>query len=266
MITRISFPRLMSVVLPCAAMLLMGSQAGRAAETQARAESPAPIAFPDLPLPPVIEGPPDILPRTSTTRAAYVALVRREAESQGLPPDIADAVAYVESSYNPRAVGAVGEVGLMQIRPQTAAMLGYKGDVEALFVPETNVRYSVTYLAGAWRRTDGDLCRTLMKYRAGHGEERMSPLSVEYCRRAKGYLAAIGSPLAQGALPMAISPADPAGLPQSASAPTLPGRSIVVQAREQESLRKLKGEKYWAAHERRVAAITASLRRRGVVE
>jgi hypothetical protein len=40
----------------------------------------------------------------------------------------------------------------------------------------------------------------------------------------------------------------------------------VVLAREQESLRKLKGEQYWAAHERRVAAITASLKRRGVVQ
>jgi hypothetical protein len=65
---------------------------------------------------------------------------------------------------------------------------------------------------------------------------------------------------------MAISPADPGGSPPSTTGPTLPGRSIVVLAREQESLRKLKGEKYWAAHERRVAAITASLRRRGVVE
>jgi soluble lytic murein transglycosylase-like protein len=247
-------------------MLLTGSDAGWATDNQERTEAQAPNTFPDLPLPPVIQGPPEILPKVSTTRAAFVALVRREAQEQGLPPDIADAVAYVESAYNSRAVGAVGEVGLMQIRPQTAAMLGFKGDVEALFEPETNVRYSVTYLAGAWRKTEGDVCRTLMKYRAGHGEERMSPLSVEYCRRAKGYLATIGSPLAQGALPMAVNVADPADLPQSATGPTLPGRSIVVLVREQANLRKLKGEKYWAAHERRVAAITASLRRRGVVE
>ena len=266
MISSFPFRKLSWLALPCAAALFSGADVGRAADGYAHREATGLNTFPDLPLPPVIEGPPEILPRTSATRATYVAMVRREAESQGLPPEIADAVAYVESSYNPRAVGAVGEVGLMQIRPQTAAMLGYKGDVEALFEPETNVRYSVTYLASAWRRTDGDLCRTLMKYRAGHGEERMTPLSVEYCRRAKGYLAAIGSPLAQGALPVAISPADPGGSPPSTTGPTLPGRSIVVLAREQESLRKLKGEKYWAAHERRVAAITASLRRRGVVE
>jgi soluble lytic murein transglycosylase-like protein len=179
-----------------------------------------------------------------------------------MPPDLADAVAFVESSYNPRAVGSVGEVGVMQIRPQTAAMLGYKGDETVLFQPEVNVRYSVTYLAGAWRKADGDVCRTLMKYRAGHGEERMSPLSVEYCRRARGYLASIGSPLAQGALPIAIRTADLGG----AEAPITHGRPPLVQAREQVSLRKLKGAEYWAAHERRVAAIAANLKRRGIVQ
>ena len=53
------------------------------------------------------------------------------------------------------------------------------------------------------------MCRALMKYRAGHGEERMSPLSAEYCRRARGYLAAIGSPLVQGAVPTIGRPEGP---------------------------------------------------------
>jgi hypothetical protein len=81
---------------------------------------------------------------------------------------------------------AVGEVGLMQIRPQTAAMLGYGGDAAGLFEPETNVRFGVAYLARAWELAGGDLCRALMKYRAGWGEERMTPLSVEYSRRGPG--------------------------------------------------------------------------------
>jgi hypothetical protein len=150
----------------------------------------------------------------------------------------------------------------MQIRPQTAAMLGYKGDEATLFQPEINVRYSVTYLVGAWRKADGDVCRTLMKYRAGHGEERMSPLSVEYCNRAKGYLASIGSPLAQGALPIALKTADLG----SADEAKVQGRPPLVQAHEQVSLRKLKGAAYWAAHVRRVAVITANLKRRGIVQ
>jgi hypothetical protein len=141
-------------------------------------------------------------------------------------------------------------------------MLGYKGDSASRLDPEVNVHYSVTYLAGAWRKTDGDVCRTLMKYRAGHGEEQMSPLSVEYCRRAKGYLASIGSHLAQGAPPSAVSMADP----QKPAEPTIRGRSRLVQTREQVELKKLKGAQYWEAHERRVTAVMASLKRRGILQ
>lgn len=159
--------------------------------------------FPVLPPPPAVEGLIG-LPQTYTKgRSTYLALITREAEQRGLPAAIADAVAKVESGFDPNAVGGVGEVGLMQVRPQTAAMLGYAGGVAGLFEPEVNVRFGVAYLARAWELAGGDVCRTLMKYRAGWGEERMTPLSFEYCRRARGHLAAIGSPLAGGALPAA---------------------------------------------------------------
>src|SRR3954452_9037265 len=161
------------------------------ATTQAEPDRAGAQAFPALPLPPALEeliG----LPQTYTAaRRSYLALITSEAEQRGLPSALADAVAQVESRYNPKVVGSRGEVGLMQIRPQTAALLGYKGEVTALFEPETNVRLGVAYLARAWQLAKGDVCRTLMKYRAGWGEERMTPRSVEYCRRARGHLAAI---------------------------------------------------------------------------
>jgi hypothetical protein len=245
--------------------------------------------FPSLPLPPDIGGLIGLLPTYSKGRIAHVSLVRHEAERQGLPADVADAVAHIESSYDPQAVGVVGEVGLMQIRPQTAAMLGYKGLVAGLFDPETNVRYSVTYLAGAWRLANGDLCRTLMKYRAGHGEVRMTPLSVEYCRRARNYLAAIGSPLGQGA---AVDAAPPPGrfgaegaVPtretgpkhlrsasrrslggpiRLASTEVLPLTPSQVEGladrRALRRVRKLQGAAFWAAHEARIKVITAKVR------
>src|SRR5215203_7333760 len=95
----------------------------------------------------------------------------------------------------------------MQIRPPTAALMGHKGEAAGLAEPETNVRLGVAYLARAWQLAKGDVCRALMKYRAGWGEERMSPLSVEYCRRARSHLAAIGSPLADEAQPTSQEPA-----------------------------------------------------------
>src|SRR5262249_47154502 len=50
-------------------------------------------------------------------KKTYQALIRKEAEENGLPPEIAEAVAAIESGYDPGAIGAVGEVGLMQVRP-----------------------------------------------------------------------------------------------------------------------------------------------------
>jgi hypothetical protein len=155
--------------------------------------------FPDIPLPPPIEGLIGMPQPYTAGRKAHLDFIRREAEQAGLPPDVADAVAQIESGYNPSAVGGVGEAGLMQIRPTTAAMLGYRGTLNGLFEPETNIHYGVSYLARAWQLAGGDLCRALMKYRAGHGEERMTPLSVEYCRRVRTHLATIGSPLGAGA-------------------------------------------------------------------
>ncbi len=144
-------------------------------------------------------------------RATFIALVREEAEKAALPVDVADAVAFVESRYDPSVVGDVGEIGLMQVRPATAAMLGFDGGESELFDPATNIHYGVRYLAQAWRLAGGDLCRALMKYRAGHGSEEMSPLSVQYCARARSYLETLKSQLAKAPLPaptirMAASP------------------------------------------------------------
>src|SRR6202035_989586 len=66
-------------------------------------------------------------PAEPAARKTYQALIKREAEKNGLPADIADSVAAIESGYDPGAIGGVGEIGLMQVRPETAAMLGFKG-------------------------------------------------------------------------------------------------------------------------------------------
>lgn len=132
----------------------------------------------------------------------YRALIAKEAGRQGLAPAIAEAVMAVESGYNPGAIGGVGEIGLMQILPSTARMLGFTGSNAELAMPETNIRYGVTYLAQAWRLAGGDLCTATMKYRAGHGETRFSHLSVNYCLAVRAKLAARGFPVV-GSVPVA---------------------------------------------------------------
>jgi transglycosylase-like protein with SLT domain len=178
-------------------------------------------------------------------RKLYQELIRQEPEKNGLPPDIADAVAAVESGYNPAARGAADEVGLMQVRPETARMLGFTGDLAELARPEINIHYGVIYLSQAWKLTGGDLCRTFMKYRAGHGEEVMSPLSVIYCGRARAHLAAAGSPFADAtSMPFAFVPPIQAKAGRAARRGPPKIRTAAVS------------RAFWAAHDARVRAIT----------
>lgn len=147
---------------------------------------------------PPIDG--DHTPRTSDAPSAragdwhqtYRALIEKETTGTGLAPEIAEAVMAVESGYNPEAIGGVGEIGLMQILPSTARMLGFVGGNADLAVPATNIHYGVIYLAQAWRLAGGDLCTAVMKYRAGHGETRFSYRSVGYCVAVRGKLFARG--------------------------------------------------------------------------
>lgn len=145
--------------------------------------------------------PPSTAPVTGG-RAGYRALIREQAKVAGIPPDLAEVVAEVESSLDPGVLGAAGEVGLMQVLPSTARMLGFKGTIAELADPATNVRYGVLYLATAWRLAANDLCTTVMKYRAGHGESRFSHRSVDYCLKVRAKLAARGYPVV-GSVPAA---------------------------------------------------------------
>ncbi|TCU76712.1 transglycosylase-like protein with SLT domain [Bradyrhizobium sp. R2.2-H] len=143
-------------------------------------------------------------------RAEYRPLIERESLAFGLPPALVDAVMAVESRYNPGVVGMDGEVGLMQVMLPTARMMGFAGTPAELATPEINVHYGVRYLAGAWRRANGDLCTAAMKYRAGHGETRFSHLSVEYCTRVRAHLAANGIPVT-GSVPQPTFGRPPGG-------------------------------------------------------
>jgi soluble lytic murein transglycosylase-like protein len=235
-----------------AAAVCLSAEAEAWAQESPSGPVPLPVPRPsdlrDLAQIPVAEAQtPSVVGRMAGRRTAYRALLEREAKRYGLPFDVADAVTAIESGYDPTAVGGVGEIGLMQVRPETAAMLGFTGLPGELSRPEVNVHYGVAYLAQAWRLANGDLCRALMKYRAGHGEEVMSPLSVQYCGRAKAHLAAVGSPLADSASgPFVYDPA----LPRPRSARRGPPRIRTAAM----------SAAFWAAHEARVRALTQSLR------
>jgi soluble lytic murein transglycosylase-like protein len=188
--------------------------------------------------------------RPAGDRARFREISRREALKRGLPPEIADAVMRVESAYRADVRGAAGEIGLMQVMPPTARMLGFAGTLEALADPETNIALGVRYLAEAWRLARGDICTAAMKYRAGHNERRFSVLSVRYCVRVREHLASLGYPLT------GVVPEPTFGFRADT---TRMGVAIGTQAaaRRLATGRKLKSRVGWGQHDQRMRELAA---------
>lgn len=119
---------------------------------------------------------------------AYSSLIATYAQAFGVPVDLAQAVIRVESNFNPKARGSAGEIGLMQIKPATARMMGYGGSRAGLFDPETNIKFGMKYLAKAHQLSGGFTCGTILRYNAGHGATRMNPVSRRYCGKVQTLL------------------------------------------------------------------------------
>ncbi|MAX74936.1 MAG: transglycosylase [Nioella sp.] len=58
--------------------------------------------------------------------------------------------------------------GLMQILPQTARTMGHRGPASELLDADTNLRYAVRYLRGAWLLSDGDEAEAIGWYARGY--------------------------------------------------------------------------------------------------
>jgi len=119
----------------------------------------------------------------------FKPIIERYAAENGVSIELAHAVITVESNYKVDSLGKAGEVGLMQIKPTTAAMMGYSGSTRDLFDPETNIKYGMKYLGKAQRLGDGTTCGTILKYNAGHSAKRMNATSKDYCAKVKRHIA-----------------------------------------------------------------------------
>jgi len=132
------------------------------------------------------------LPRTPE---AYAAMIREAAERHSVSPALVEAVARVESGFNPRALSHKGAHGLMQVIPATGRRFGVRSD--RLFDPEHNLAAGVAYLAWLSKRYRGNLDFILAAYNAGegavddHGGIPPYRETRDYVRRVKSALAAI---------------------------------------------------------------------------
>ncbi|NAZ35503.1 transglycosylase SLT domain-containing protein [Rubellimicrobium sp. CFH 75288] len=107
------------------------------------------------------------------------ALVDQQAAALGIPRELMHRVVRSESSYNPAARNGP-YLGLMQIHPQTARTMGFRGRPEELLDPVTNLTYGGRYLRGAWIVANGDMDRAIGWYRRGYYyEARNRGLLVE---------------------------------------------------------------------------------------
>lgn len=94
-------------------------------------------------------------------------LINHHADANGVPRSLVHRVVLRESRHRPGARNGP-YWGLMQILPQTARTMGYEGPPEGLLDADTNLRYAVRYLRGAWLVADGSEERAVMWYARGY--------------------------------------------------------------------------------------------------
>jgi hypothetical protein len=94
-------------------------------------------------------------------------MISRYAAEYDVPEALVHRVVKRESTYNPQARNG-GHYGLMQLKPATARTMGYSGDAAGLYDAETNLRFGVKYLRGAWMLADGSEDKAVRLYSAGY--------------------------------------------------------------------------------------------------
>lgn len=87
--------------------------------------------------------------QTPSRVASLDGLISKYSAHYNVPESLVRRVIQRESGYNPGARNGP-YLGLMQIRHDTARSMGYSGSASGLLDAETNLKYAVKYLAGAY--------------------------------------------------------------------------------------------------------------------
>lgn len=120
---------------------------------QARVQAPA-VASSNLPLYP------------NETPELRV-LIDKYAVFYDVPVALVHRLAIRESTHRPWARNGP-YYGLMQILPATARSMGHTGSAEDLMDAETNLKYALKYLRGAWLVSGGNMDAAIMWYARGY--------------------------------------------------------------------------------------------------
>ncbi|HCH71130.1 MAG TPA: lytic transglycosylase, partial [Ochrobactrum sp.] len=141
-------------------------------------------------------------------------LITKYSVAYDVPERLVRRVVHRESRFNPGARNGP-YWGLMQISHPTARGMGYTGAAKGLLDAETNLKYAVRYLSGAYKVAGGDESQAVRYYARGY----------YYDAKRKGLLQETGldgSWKRSGPTREAAASIQPASLPEGAAAP-LPG-------------------------------------------
>lgn len=101
--------------------------------------------------------------------------ILEQSEKYEMDPVFVLAIVATESRYNPKAIGGVGEIGLMQIRPETAEWIAKKEKIKwqgkkTLYDPVSNIKIGVAYVSFLRDHFDGKAMKYLSAYNMGPGK------------------------------------------------------------------------------------------------
>lgn len=106
---------------------------------------------------------------TGADRDRIDDLIARYSAEYGVPEKLVHRVVHRESRYNPAAHNRRGPYfGLMQISYPTAKSMGYQGPASGLLDAETNLRYAIKYLRGAYLVADTNHDNAVRLYARGY--------------------------------------------------------------------------------------------------
>jgi len=108
-----------------------------------------------------------LLGYAGSERGALDGLIAHYATQYDVPEHLVRRVIVRESGYNPVARNGP-YYGLMQISHATARGMGYRGEPAGLLDAETNLRYAVRYLAGAYMTAGKNDDRAVQFYARGY--------------------------------------------------------------------------------------------------
>ena len=109
------------------------------------------------------------------------ALIEAAALENDVPVALVQRVVVRESTHRPGARNGP-YYGLMQILPATARSMGFRGQPGDLLDAETNLKYAVRYLRGAWLVSQGDMDAAVMWYARGYYFEIEERRGGKECR------------------------------------------------------------------------------------